>query len=154
MTIKLEQFLRLEKGTKSVMEYVFACEHLAQYVVEYVDTEAKRMSCLLHGITTKMQDKLSYSHLRSYNELVSTTINVEEKHCLHQDAKKEGVISWTISMKLVYRAPMRPAYRPPQQPRQQTWRPSFMTQRPEVPQFPTMCGPTIQANQQPCYNCG
>ena len=54
MEMKLEQFLRLQQGSQSVMEYLGKFNHLSEYAPEHVNTDAKKNHWFIHGLNTKI----------------------------------------------------------------------------------------------------
>ena len=88
LDIKLEEFLRLRQGNKSVLEYTNLFNHLSQYAAVHVDTDPKKRSCYLRRLNDKMQDKLSTSSYADFNELVSLAIRAEGRNWIYKEGKK------------------------------------------------------------------
>ena len=115
--MKLEQFLGLQQGTRSILEYTNEFDHLAQYAPEHVNTESRKRDCYLRGLNARMQEKLSTCTFADYSSAVSTAITAEEKmRILDETLKKEeslkrknisfGTFGNTPQrMKVVYRCP-------------------------------------------------
>jgi hypothetical protein len=59
MEMKLEEFLKLQQGGKSVMEYVGKFNYLSQYALEHVNTNAKKKQCFMRGLNSKLQTMLT-----------------------------------------------------------------------------------------------
>jgi hypothetical protein len=169
MRIKLEQFLQLKQGKQSILEYTNAFDHLAQYAPEHVDTETRKRDCYFRGLNAKMQDKLSTCIFNDYNAIVSMAITAEEKmKQLDEDLKKEESLkrknvsfgasgSTPQRMRVVYRGPPRPNYRPQYQaqPQQQgAARNQYNAPRPANQPFYGTRTTATPGNSQPCYNCG
>ena len=53
MRMKLDQFLALRQGDSTVMEYVTKFNQLSLYAPEYVNTDGKKRSCFVRGLTTR-----------------------------------------------------------------------------------------------------
>ena|SRR5438128_2486907 len=53
--LKLREFLALKQGDKSVMEYIQAFNHLAQYASTHVDSDEKKTDCVLEGLNSKLK---------------------------------------------------------------------------------------------------
>ena len=52
--IKQQQFLALQKGKKSVTEYLYEFNFLAHYALDDVSTDARRQSRFINGLTKEM----------------------------------------------------------------------------------------------------
>ena len=55
MKLKLREFLALKQGGKSVMEYMQAFNHLAQYASTHIDSDEKKRECFLEGLSSKLK---------------------------------------------------------------------------------------------------
>jgi hypothetical protein len=125
MEMKLEEFLKLQQGGKSVMEYVGKFNYLSQYAPEHVNTDAKKKRCFMRGLNSKLQTMLTTCTTATYNELVGITITTEEKNRQHKEAKKRKNVSMVSSgstsqrQRVVYQPVYCPPYHPPQQQSQQ-----------------------------------
>src|SRR5688572_18036114 len=87
--MKLEQFLRLQQGSCSILEYTSEFDHLAQYAPEHV-TETKKRDCYLRGLNARMQEKLSTCTFADYSSAVSVAITAEEKMRILDETLKKG----------------------------------------------------------------
>jgi hypothetical protein len=168
MKMKFEEFLKLEQGSKSVMEYTNAFDHLAQYAPEHVDTETKKRDCYLRDLNVRMQDKLSTCTFADYSSAVSMAFTAEGKmKTLDEALKKEESLKRKIPsfgapshapqcLKVIYRGPARSGYRPPPPPPQQQWmaRNPYNVPRPGNPQASGSRNVSTPTGAQPCYNCG
>ena len=54
MEMKLEQFLRLQQGSQSVIEYLGKFNHLSQYALEHVSIDAAKKRWFIRGLKTKI----------------------------------------------------------------------------------------------------
>nr|XP_034572633.1 uncharacterized protein LOC117837157 isoform X2 [Setaria viridis]XP_034572634.1 uncharacterized protein LOC117837157 isoform X2 [Setaria viridis] len=168
MRMKLEQFLGLQQGTHSILDYTNEFDHLAQYAPEHVNTESRKRYCYLRGLNARMQEKLSTCTFADYSSTVSTAITAEEKmRILDETLKKEESLKRkNISfgtfgnapqrMKVVYRGPPRPAYRPSFQQRLfQPWNVRTPPNTPRPGNAPPLGfrSPTPPGNPQVCFNC-
>jgi len=79
MEIKAEEFRKLRQGNKSVMEYVNAFNHLAQYAPDEVSSDSMKRQHFKNDLSLRMQDKLSIVKFDSFNEMVSMAISTEHK---------------------------------------------------------------------------
>ena len=59
MDRKLNEFLALTQGTRTVMQYAQAFNQLCQYGGYHVDTDAKKRDCFRRGLNTKLKEHLN-----------------------------------------------------------------------------------------------
>jgi hypothetical protein len=52
----LIEFLALTQGTRTVMQYAQAFNHLCQYAGYHADTDAKKRDCFHRGLNTKLKE--------------------------------------------------------------------------------------------------
>nr|XP_034592107.1 uncharacterized protein LOC117853936 [Setaria viridis] len=169
LRMMLEQFLRVQQGGRSVLEYTHEFDHLAQYAPEHVNTESKKRDCYLRGLNARMQEKLSTCTFADYSAVVSVAITAEEKmRILDETMKKEEFLKRknippgtsegaSQRMKVIYRGPPRPTYWPSFQQRPpQPWiaRSPMNTPRPMSAPASGFCNPTPTGSQLVCFNCG
>ena len=91
--MKVEEFLALRQGDKSVMEYVAKFNHLSQYATEHVNTDRKKKACFMRGLNTKLQTMMTTCQNATYYEAVNIAIASEEKNTKHKEAKKKATSS-------------------------------------------------------------
>jgi hypothetical protein len=89
MAMKLEEFLSLKQGNQTVLQYVGKFNHLSQYAAEYVNTDAKKKSCFMRGLSTRIQEALVTCYNATYHEIVNVAIASEEKSRLHKESKRK-----------------------------------------------------------------
>jgi Retrotransposon gag protein/Retroviral aspartyl protease/Zinc knuckle len=170
MKIKLKEFLSLKQGNNSVMTYVQAFNDLAQYAPSHIDTEEKKKSCFIEGLSTKILSRAHFNSDATFNQVVNEVLTMEERLKVHQMEKSTnkrpavGQSSNTSQRpRTEYRAPFRAPFRPPyqQQPQQTVYRPpvQYPAPRAPAPQFARpqqQLHPTAAAPRTPllCYNCG
>jgi hypothetical protein len=77
LRIKLNEFLDLEQGNRSVFNYTRQFNTLAQYRSCHIDTDEKKANLYHEGLTVHLQEHLGLSPNLSYIELVSATIDQE-----------------------------------------------------------------------------
>ena len=151
---KMNEFLVLNQGTRTVLRYAQAFNHLCQYAGHHADTDAKKRDRFRRGLNTKLKERLNLVQLDTYNELVNMAITQEDCIAAHRAEKKRKAPTGPSSAqppryRLVQntppRAPQRNAptgrfvFRPPQQ--QGGFRPPVFQQpqqfgpRPNAPQF-------------------
>jgi len=85
---KLNEFLALNQGTKSVLQYAQAFNNLCQYAGSHADTDAKKMERFRRGLSAKLQDRLAIARTATYNELVNLAISQEDKMMAAKAEKK------------------------------------------------------------------
>jgi hypothetical protein len=66
--------------------------HLSQYVAEYVNTDAKKKSCFMRGLSTRIQEALVTCYNAMYHEIVNVAIASEEKSRLHRVEEKKASV--------------------------------------------------------------
>jgi hypothetical protein len=74
---KLKEFLDLEQGNHSVLNYTRQFKTLSQYGSYHVDTDEKKANLYRVGLTIHLQECLVHLSSLLYNELASTAINQE-----------------------------------------------------------------------------
>jgi hypothetical protein len=101
-----------------VHDYSKLFNHLAQYVPDQVNTDAKKKDRFMVGLSTKLQERLVLNTGGTFPEFVSNVIIADDAIRAHKEAKKRKVVA-TPS----YNAPSRyrtayhhgPTYPPRQQ---------------------------------------
>ena len=171
MAMKAEEFLALQQGDKSVMEYVARFNHLSQYATDHVNTDRKRKACFMRGLNTKLQTIMTTCQNATFYEAVNIAIASEEKNRKHKEAKKKAASSSFFGRgqkrhRIIYHpqghgrfptpSPYRGSFSPPQyRPGQQVYpRPTAITLAPRPPNAQGV-RPTAPPNHNyPCFNCG
>jgi hypothetical protein len=74
---KLKEFLDLEQGNHSVLDYTRQFNTLAQYMSYHIDTDEKKANLYRVGLTIYLQERLVHLSSLSYNELASAAIDQE-----------------------------------------------------------------------------
>jgi len=90
---KAEEFLALQQGDKSVMEYVAKFNHLSEYATDHVNTDKKKKACFMCGLNTKLQTMMTTCQNATFYEAVNIAIASEEKSGKHKEAKKKATSS-------------------------------------------------------------
>jgi hypothetical protein len=167
---KLNEFLALTQGNRTLLQYAQAFNHLCQYAGYHTDTNAKKRDRFRRGLNTKLKERLNLVRADNFNELVNMAITQEDCISAHHAEKRQKVSPgpsksqpsrYRLIQNPVPRAPPRniPAgrwvARPPQQPR---------FNKPPVPQpllqqrpfGPRPNPPQINQgnNINRCFNCG
>jgi hypothetical protein len=85
---KLNEFLTLTQGTRTVMQYAQAFNHLCQYTGYHADTDARKRDRFRRGLNTKLKEQLNLERVDNFNELVNMTITQEDCILAHRAEKK------------------------------------------------------------------
>jgi predicted PolB exonuclease-like 3'-5' exonuclease len=88
MDRKLNEFLALTQGNRTVLEYAQAFNDLCQYAGYHADTDEKKRDRFRRGLSTKLRDRLNTVRANSYNELVNMAISQEDCITARQAEKK------------------------------------------------------------------
>ena len=118
MKLKLREFLALKQGDKSVMEYMQAFNHLAQYASTHIDSDEKKMECFLEGLNFKLKLHLG-NRFTSFHELVDDALTMEDHlRVARGEERKKRQISAPSSgfsqrPRLTYQQPQHYVLRPP-----------------------------------------
>jgi hypothetical protein len=166
---KLNEFLSLTQGTRTVTQYAQVFNHLCQYAESHADTDARKCDRFRRGLNTKLKEWLNLVKADNFNELVNMAITQEDCIAAHRAEKKRKapigpVTSQSPRCRLVPsntpRAPSRGnlpgrwVARPPQQaqfnqpPLPQNQQPPRQGLRPSFPSA------TPGNNNYRCFNCG
>jgi hypothetical protein len=78
MDRKLNEFLALTQGSRTVLQYAQAFNDLCQYAGYHGDTDEKKRDRFRRGLSTKLHDRLNPVRANSYNELVNIAISQED----------------------------------------------------------------------------
>ncbi|WVZ67058.1 hypothetical protein U9M48_016197 [Paspalum notatum var. saurae] len=85
--LKLQKFLSLKQGNMTVMEYVQAFNHLAQFAPDYLDSDPKKRGCFFRGLSPRLQDKMGVT-FDSFNALVNEALTRESRLQNYNEDKK------------------------------------------------------------------
>jgi hypothetical protein len=88
MDRKLNEFLALTQGNRTVIQYAQAFNDLCQYAGYHADTDEKKRNRFRRGLSTKHRDHLNTVRANSYNELVNMAISQEDCITARQAEKK------------------------------------------------------------------
>jgi hypothetical protein len=90
MDRKLNEFLALTQGSRTMSQYAQAFNDLFQYAGYHVDTDEKKRDRFWMGLNTKLRDRLNTVRANSYNELVNMAIFQEDCITARQAEKKRN----------------------------------------------------------------
>jgi hypothetical protein len=85
---KLNEFLTLNQGTRTVLQYAQAFNDLCQYAGYHVDSDEKKRDRFCRGLNTKLREHLNTVRADSFNELVNLAISQEDCIVAHRAEKK------------------------------------------------------------------
>jgi hypothetical protein len=85
---KLNEFLVLNQGTRTVLQYAQAFNDLCQYAGYHADSDEKKRDCFRRGLNTKLRERLNTVRADSFNELVNLAISQEDCIVAHRAEKK------------------------------------------------------------------
>jgi predicted PolB exonuclease-like 3'-5' exonuclease len=78
MDRKLNEFLALTQGNRTVLQYAQAFNDLCQYTGYHADTDEKKRDSFRRGLNTKLRERLNTVRANNYNELVNVAISQED----------------------------------------------------------------------------
>ena len=164
MERKLNEFLALTQGNRTVLQYSQLFNNLCQYAGYHANIDAKKRDRFRRGLSTKLKERLNLVRAESYNELVNMAITQEDCINAHRaEKKRKAPAGPSIIQPPRYQVVQRAAPKAPQRtPQQGRWvlRPPQQqgNARPPMPQ-PTGPRPTASQSLPPsvnnrCFNCG
>jgi hypothetical protein len=88
MERKLNEFLALTQGSRTVLQYAQAFNDLCQYAGYHADMDEKKRDRFRRDLSAKLHDRLNTVRANSYNELVNIAISQEDCITARQAEKK------------------------------------------------------------------
>jgi hypothetical protein len=85
---KLNEFLALTQGNRTVLQYAQAFNHLCQYAGYHADTDAKKSDRFRRRLNTKLKERLNLVRVDNFNELVNIAITQEDYISAHRAEKR------------------------------------------------------------------
>jgi hypothetical protein len=85
---KLNEFLALTQGTRTMLQYAQAFNDLCQYAGYHADSDEKKRGRFRRGLNTKLCERLNTIRAESFNELVNLAISQEDCIVAHEAEKK------------------------------------------------------------------
>jgi hypothetical protein len=166
---KLNEFLNLTQGTRTVMQYAQVFNHLCQYAGYHADSDARKRDRFRRGLNTKLKERLNLVRADNFNELVNMAITQEDCISIHRAEKKwKAPTGPATTQPSRYRlvpsnaprapprgnSPGRWVARPPQQARFNRPPTPKTSQQPQQGPRPSFL-PANQGNSNyRCFNCG
>src|SRR6185503_13893802 len=113
---KINEFLALNQGTRTVLQYAQTFNYMCQYAGHHADTDAKKRDRFRRGLNTKLKERLNLIQPNTYNELVNLAITQEDCIAAHRAEKKQKAPTGPLSAqpptyRLVQNTPPRPPQR-------------------------------------------
>jgi hypothetical protein len=84
---KLNEFLALTQGTRTVLQYAQAFNDLCQYAGYHADSDEMKRDRFHRGLNTKLREHLNTIRADSFNELVNLAISQEDCIVAHRAEK-------------------------------------------------------------------
>jgi hypothetical protein len=161
MDRKLNEFLALTQGNRTVLQYAHVFNDLCQYAGYHVDTNEKKRDRFRRGLSTKLRDCLNTVRADSYNDLVNMAISQEDCITARQaENKRKTPVEGPSAQPQRFRIVSDTQNRGPQQ-QQGRWviRPQQQQQAPNRSQPPVQRNNQpqqqyCQANDNRCFTCG
>jgi hypothetical protein len=172
MRQKRQEFMDLKQGGRFMHDYSKQFNHLAQYVLDQVDTDEKKKDRFMIGLSIKLQERLALNTGEAFPEFVSNVMIANDTIRAHKETKKRKVVAapsssvppkyWTV----YHHGPTYPpqsqhqqqcpqqqwAPHPPQRQHQRA-APKALPPPPPVMRLPAP--PTVgAASGHTCFNCG
>jgi hypothetical protein len=166
---KLNEFLNLTQGTRTVTQYAQVFNHLCQYAGSHADTDARKRDHFRRGLNTKLKEWLNLVKADNFNELVNMAITQEDCISAHRAEKKRKAPTgpatpqssrYRLVPSNTPRAPPRGnlpgrwVARPPQQAQFNRLPPPQIQQQPRQGPRPSFPLATPGNSNYRCFNCG
>jgi hypothetical protein len=91
MERKLTEFLALTQGTRTVLQYAQAFNHLCQYAGYHADNDAKKQDRFRRGLNTKLKEHLNLIKANTFSELVNMALTQVDCITAHRAEKKQRI---------------------------------------------------------------
>jgi hypothetical protein len=88
MRKKRQEFMDLKQGGRSIHDYSKQFNHLAQYALDQVDTDAKKKDRFMIGLSTKLQERMALNTGGTLLDFVSNVMIVDDAIRTHKEMKK------------------------------------------------------------------
>ena len=152
---KLNEFLALVQGSRTVEQYARTFNHLVQYAGHHADSDEKKKDKFRRGLDAKLKKHLALTRAATFNDLVDMTIAQEDANlAARADKKRKAPMGQSSAppppkFQNVQRTPQQNAQKPPP-------RFKMIARPPPVGQGsrPTAAPQQSRPHNFPCYNCG
>jgi hypothetical protein len=71
---KLNEFLALTQGTRTVLQYAQTFNHLCQYTGYHADSDTKKQDRFRRGLSTKLKECLNFVKANTFSDLVNMAL--------------------------------------------------------------------------------
>jgi hypothetical protein len=88
MEWKLNEFLALTQGTRTVLQYAQTFNHLCKYASYHADNDAKKQDRFCRGLSTKLKEHLNLVKANTFSELVNMALTQKDYITAHRAEKK------------------------------------------------------------------
>ena len=78
---KLNEFLALTQGTRTVVQYAQVFNQLCQYAGHHMDTDAKKRERFRRGLSTKLQERLNLVRADSWIRTIESKFSLLTVPC-------------------------------------------------------------------------
>jgi hypothetical protein len=85
--MKLEEFLALNQGTKTVTQYLHAFNNMCRYAPDMVDINAKRIASFKRGLSPKMMKHMGTNTRVKFNDFISDCLKQEKNNNAYTASK-------------------------------------------------------------------
>jgi hypothetical protein len=160
--MKQEEFIRLNQGGDTVMQYLNKFNHLSQYAIDQVNTDMKKKNGFMRGLNDRLQQKMATFLDLTYSRAVSTALAVEAKNTGQGKSRGFGGDKSNQGPEKRTRLVIQPFNqnrslpRPPSYPFKQHVfiRPAIAPTSTNQPSAPGARFPTLPSSSIGCFNCG
>jgi hypothetical protein len=87
MEMKLEEFLSLNQGTKTVTQYLHAFNNLSRYASDVVNTDAKKIASFKRGLNPKMMKHVGTNTRTGFNDFINDCLKQEKNNNMYVVSK-------------------------------------------------------------------
>jgi hypothetical protein len=98
MERKLNEFLALTQGTRTILQYAQAFNHLCQYAGYHADSDTKKQDRFHRGLNTKLKEHLNLVKANTFSELVNMALTQEDCITAHRAEKKRRISTGPASV--------------------------------------------------------
>jgi hypothetical protein len=85
--MKLREFLALNQGTKTMMQYLYAFNNLCRSAPDMVDIDVKRIASFKRGLNPKMMKHVGTNTHARFNDFISDCLKQEKNNNAYTASK-------------------------------------------------------------------
>jgi hypothetical protein len=86
------------QGTRTVLQYAQAFNHLCQYAGYHADSDTKKQDRFRRGLSTKLKECLNLVKANTFSELVNMALTQEDCITAHRAEKKRRISTGPASV--------------------------------------------------------